>query len=167
MSAPRREVLEVRNAFRCYEDLLGFDQNSIGDILRAHGMMMDGIIPDSGCFRSVEVGVFSGGVPVHIASPARLVVPLMHDLMGWARTADVHPLVKGCVFHYEFEMIHPFVDGNGRTGRLWQNLILASWNGAMEVWRPMSASFAIRRGTTRPSRNPPMRRTRGRSWSSC
>ena len=132
VSRPRREVLEVRNAFRCYEHLLDFDQNSIGDILMVHGMMMDGIIPDSGYFRSVEVGVYSGGVPVHIAPPARLVGPLMHDLMGWARATDVHPLVKGCVFHYEFEMIHPFVDGNGRTGRLWQNLILASWNGAME-----------------------------------
>ena len=95
VSRPRREVLEVRNAFRCYEHLLDFDQNSMGDILGAHGMMMDGIIPDSGYFRSVEVGVYSGGVPVHIAPPARLVGPLMHDLMGWARATDVHPLLKG------------------------------------------------------------------------
>ena len=85
---PRREVLEVRNAFRCYEHLLDFDQNSMGDILGAHGMMMDGIIPDSGYFRSVDVGVYSGGVPVHIAPPARLVGPLMHDLMGWTSTTS-------------------------------------------------------------------------------
>ena len=98
------------------------------DLLRAHGLMMSALTDDAGHFRKGGVGVYSENGLVHIAPPAERVYPLMSDLFDWLKNADDHLLVRSCVFHYEFEFIHPFTDGNGRMGRLWQSLILSRWN---------------------------------------
>jgi len=100
------------------------------DLLKAHGLMMSALTDEAGCFRRGDVGVYSERGLVHMAPPANRVHPLMCDLFGWLKHADDHLLVRSCVFHYEFEFIHPFIDGNGRMGRLWQSLILGRWNPA-------------------------------------
>ena len=125
--APRQEVLEVENAFRAYDLLGALDPFSIKDLLRAHGVMMEGLAAEAGCFRSEGVGVFAGEKLIHAGTPARYVPEVMEQLFGWLKRRTVHPLVQSCVFHYEFEFIHPFSDGNGRTGRFWQTLILSRW----------------------------------------
>ena len=89
---------------------------------------MTGLIDDAGCYRNTNVGVMSGEEVVHMAPPATRIKKLMVDLLKWLARAEHHPLIASSVFHYEFEFIHPFVDGNGRLGRLWQTLILSHWN---------------------------------------
>ncbi|MBO5684086.1 MAG: Fic family protein [Akkermansia sp.] len=93
-------------------------------MLRAHGLMVAGLRDDAGQFRSGGVGVFAGGTCIHMAPSARMVPVLMGDLFDWLNRAEDHLLIRSCVFHYGFEFIHPFSDGNGRIGRLWQSLIL-------------------------------------------
>lgn len=122
--APARQIQEVRNAIRTYDLYPDLDPYSIKDLLKAHGVMMEALTDDAGCFRKGGVGVYSGEQAVHIAPQAHMVPGLMEDLFDWLRTSEDHILVKSCVFHYEFEFIHPFSDGNGRMGRLWQSLIL-------------------------------------------
>lgn len=122
--APLREIQEVKNAIATYDlfsTLNPFDEK---DLLRAHATMMQGLVDHSGCWRNDNVGVFGEQGCVHMAPPAERVPALMSDLFDWLKNADDHLLVRSCVFHYEFEFIHPFLDGNGRTGRLWQSLIL-------------------------------------------
>ncbi len=126
-----REILEVKNAMSAYNLLDELDPYDTGSLLKAHGKMMQGIIEDAGIFRKAGVGVFSGDRLFHMAPPFDRVPELMSDLMGWAKECEDHPLIKSCVFHYEFEFIHPFSDGNGRTGRLWHTLILSKWNEAL------------------------------------
>lgn len=122
--APLREIQEVKNAIRTY-DLYGtLNPFSIDDLLRAHGSMMEGLADDAGRFRHRGVGVFSEAGLVHMAPPADRVPQLVSDLFAWLAASTDHLLIRSCVFHYEFEFIHPFSDGNGRTGRLWQSLIL-------------------------------------------
>ncbi len=128
--APIREIQEVKNAIRVYEEFEKLNPFSIDDLLRAHGLMMAALTDDAGHFRNGGVGVYSETGLVHMAPPAERVYPLMSDLFDWLKNADDHLLVRSCVFHYEFEFIHPFVDGNGRMGRLWQSLILGRWNPA-------------------------------------
>ena len=128
--APIREIQEVKNAIRVYEEFEKLNPFSIDDLLRAHGLMMATLTDDAGHFRKGGVGVYSETGLVHMAPPAERVYPLMCDLFDWLKNADDHLLVRSCVFHYEFEFIHPFVDGNGRMGRLWQSLILGRWNPA-------------------------------------
>ena len=125
--APPREIQEVRNAFAAYEELPNWSTYSRKDLLAAHGIMMAGLVDENGCFRSGKVGIQQGEKIVHIAPPAKRVPALMDDLLAWLEKTDEHPLVASCVFHYEFEFIHPFQDGNGRMGRLWQTLILSHW----------------------------------------
>lgn len=125
--APINEVQEIRNAIKAYELLETLDPNSLDDILKAHLTMETGLIDDVGHFRSGGVGVASGKEIIHYAPPAERVPQLMKDLFEWLNSTEEHPLIKSCIFHYEFEFIHPFSDGNGRTGRLWQTLILANW----------------------------------------
>ena len=122
--APPKEILEVRNAIKTYELYPELNPFSVRDLLRAHGVMMAGLVDEAGMFRTGGVGVFAGDKPVHIAPPAKRVKELVTDLFDWLKNADDHLLIKSCVFHYEFEFIHPFADGNGRIGRLWQSLIL-------------------------------------------
>lgn len=125
--APINEVLEVRNAMKAYQLLDELNPISIDDLLKAHLTMEAGLIDDAGHFRLKGVGVASGEDIIHYAPPAERVPQLMKDLFHWLEKTDEHPLIKSCVFHYEFEFIHPFSDGNGRTGRLWQTLILGKW----------------------------------------
>lgn len=118
------EILEVRNAFRACELIMSQDPLSEKSFLRAHSLMMNGLVGEYGKLRTCAVGVFAGNVPVHIAPLARLVPKLVHDLFAWYRKSGLPPLVKSAVFHYELEFIHPFADGNGRMGRLWHRLFL-------------------------------------------
>ena len=121
------EIKEVRNAYEAYERVSSLDPYSVKNLLIAHRIMMDGLTKEAGRFRSGNVGVYAGKKLIHTGSPAKYVPDLVKQLFQWLKTSKVHPLIKSCVFHYEFEFIHPFSDGNGRTGRLWQSLILQKW----------------------------------------
>ena len=131
--APLKEIQEVKNAIKTYELYPKLNPFSIPDLLLAHGTMMAGLVDEAGMFRKGGVGVFDGDKPIHIAPPADRVRDLMSDLFGWLENADDHLLIRSCVFHYEFEFIHPFADGNGRIGRLWQSLILGRLNPIFEL----------------------------------
>ena len=122
-----REIQEVRNAFAAYEELPNWTPHSRKDLLAAHGLLITGLVDEAGRFRSGGVGIHRGRQVVHVAPPSDRVPALINDLLTWLKKTDEHPLVASCVFHYEFEFIHPFQDGNGRLGRLWQTLILSRW----------------------------------------
>jgi Fic family protein len=130
--APLKEIQEVKNAIKTYELYPKLNPFSRQDLLLAHGTMMAGLVDEAGMFRKGGVGVFDGDKPIHIAPPADRVRDLMSDLFGWLENVDDHLLIRSCVFHYEFEFIHPFADGNGRIGRLWQSLILGRLNPIFE-----------------------------------
>jgi len=135
---PPSEIREVKNAFQAYEQLSAFDPYSVDDFLHAHQLMTSDLINDAGRFRTTGVGVFSGDTVVHMAPPAALVPELITNLFTWAKSSDVHPLIKSCVFHFKLEFIHPFIDGNGRMGRLWQTLILSKWE-PLFAWIPIES----------------------------
>jgi Fic family protein len=126
--APPREVQEVKNALAAYDLFDTWKPSSEKDLLEAHRILMSGLIDEAGLYRHGGVGVMAGSQVIHMAPPADRVPQLMADLFGWLAATDAHPLIASAVFHYEFEFIHPFADGNGRMGRLWQSLILAHWN---------------------------------------
>ena len=130
------EIREVKNAYDSYEIMLELDPYSIEDLLRAHEIMMRHLINENGKFRSGEVGVYNGEVVIHMAPPASLVSGLINDLFAWYQKSEMHPLIKSAVFHYEFEFIHPFSDGNGRMGRMWHSLLLGKWNEIF-YWLPI------------------------------
>ena len=122
--APIKEIQEVKNAIATYNLYPTLNPYSVKDLLKAHGVMMQALVDDAGRFRRGGVGVFSEQGLEHMAPPAERVPFLMDDLFAWLQSSKDHLLIRSCVFHYEFEFIHPFIDGNGRTGRLWQSLIL-------------------------------------------
>jgi len=126
LGAPR-EIQEVRNAFAVYEALPNWSPAEMNDLLAAHRFLMAGLVDEPGVFRRGGIGVFKDQQVVHVAPPAQRVSKLMGDLLNWLKTTQEHPLIAGCIFHYELEFIHPFADGNGRMGRLWQTLILSRW----------------------------------------
>lgn len=130
------EIKEVQNAYQAYEMLLRLNPNSVEDLLTAHRLMMQGLVPENGKFRSGGVGVFDGDRLVHMAPPAHIVPKLIQDLFDWYRDSEMHPLIKSAVFHYEFEFIHPFQDGNGRMGRMWHSLLLGQWK-ELFFWLPV------------------------------
>ena len=136
--APLREIQEVRNAIATYDLFPKLDPFSINDLLKAHGVMMSALVDDAGQFRHGGVGVFAGKQPIHIAPPAERVPGLIANLFDWLKHAEDHLLIRSCVFHYEFELIHPFADGNGRVGRLWHTLLLSKWNPAF-AWLPVES----------------------------
>lgn len=122
-----REIAEVNGAIKVYDKLSTFDYKKLDDLLLSHKVLMKEILNNAGNFRSSNVGVGGEDGVVHIAPPHGHVSSLMQELFSWLSTSDIHPLIKSSVFHYEFEFIHPFIDGNGRIGRLWQSLILYEW----------------------------------------
>ncbi len=124
---PAQDIQEVKNAYEAYESLLDLDPYAYESLLVAHRILMRDLTKEAGCFRSGGVGVFAGPQLIHMAPPADLVPGHIRDLLHWVEHAETHPLIKSCVFHYEFEFIHPFIDGNGRMGRMWQTLILYRW----------------------------------------
>jgi Fic family protein len=123
-----REIKEVQNAFAAYEMLDSLKPTFHKDFLKAHAALMQGLAPEAGRFRRGGVGIYQGKRLVHLAPPAGRVPYLVKDLFAWLKRTDQHPLLAGAAVHYEIEFIHPFSDGNGRMGRLWQTLILAQWN---------------------------------------
>ena len=122
-----KEIQEVRNAFAAYEALEHWHPQKIDDLLAAHALLLHGLIDDAGHWRSKGAGIYRGEQLVHMAPPASQIPRLMADLFEWLVNTDAHPLIASAAFHYEFEFIHPFGDGNGRIGRLWQTLILSHW----------------------------------------
>lgn len=130
--APLRQIQEVKNAIRVYDIFSTLDPFSERDLLKAHAIMMEALADDAGRYRGGAVGVFGDKGLIHMAPPPQLVPQLMGDLFCWLKASNDHLLIRSCVFHYEFEFIHPFSDGNGRTGRLWQSLILGRLNPLFE-----------------------------------
>ena len=106
------EIKEVQNAYEAYELMLGLDPLSVDDLLKAHKLMMNGLVLENGRFRSGGVGVFEGEALIHMALPAQFVPEHIQNLLIWYEQSELHPLIKSAVFHYEFEFIHPFVEGN-------------------------------------------------------
>lgn len=131
-----KEIHEVRNAFAAYEAMDGWQPHRLGDLLQAHALLMAGLVDRPGKLREGGVGIWRGGKLLHMAPPAGQVARLVKDLLGWLRRTDAHPLVASAAFHYDFEFIHPFSDGNGRMGRLWQTLILSRWQPVL-AWLPV------------------------------
>ena len=130
------EIQEVKNSIQAYDLLLSLNPYKEKDLLKAHKLMMQDLVNRNGKYRTDGVGIFDGEKVVHLAPPADRVPELMGNLFEWLKTCDVHPLIKSCVFHYEFEFIHPFQDGNGRMGRLWQTVILKEWKEIF-AWFPV------------------------------
>ena len=137
--APPKDIAEVRNAYEIYEHLDELDPYSEDDLLKAHGIMMRGLTEDAGEYRAKAVGVADAeGRILHFGALPRYVPDLMTELLEWTERSDVHILIRSCVFHYEFELIHPFSDGNGRMGRLWHTLLLSRWN-PLFAWLPVES----------------------------
>lgn len=122
------EIQEVKNAFAAYSQIERFDPFATKDFLKAHKLMMNELVDNAGRFRSQGVGIYDGDRLVHAAPKAEFVQGHIENLFGWASSSEVHPLIKSSVVHYEIEFIHPFMDGNGRMGRLWQTVILSKWD---------------------------------------
>ncbi len=133
---PPDEIQEVKNAIEAYELLLELNPYKEKDLLKAHKLMMTDLVKENGRYRQGGVGVFDGQKCIHMAPPAQRVPLLMADLLEWVKKTKAHPLVSSCVFHYEFEFIHPFADGNGRMGRMWQTLLLMQWKPIF-AWIPV------------------------------
>lgn len=121
---PEKDVLEVLNAIKVYEKLDSYKFSADKSFLKAHLELMNGLIESAGKYRKKGVGIVKGTIVEHVAPPFENVPHLMKDLFEYLKDSDELTLIKSCVFHYEMEFIHPFLDGNGRMGRLWQTLIL-------------------------------------------
>lgn len=137
--APPKDIAEVKNAYEIYERLDELDPYSVDDLLMAHGIMTRGLVVESGMFRTRPVGVVNqDGQVVHFGTLPQYVPNSVTELLDWTKYSDLHMLIKSCVFHYEFELIHPFADGNGRVGRLWHTLLLSKWNPTF-AWLPVES----------------------------
>jgi len=162
-----REIQEVRNAIDCYDRFGDWRTASVEDFLTAHGIMMRALVEEAGAFRKGGVGIYRGDRLVHMAPPADRVEHLVGDLFRWLATTELHPLIASSILHYEIEFIHPFADGNGRMGRLWQSLALHLGTRISPIYR-WKTWFASAKGIITPRsarridwRKPP------RLWSSC
>lgn len=141
---PPDDIREVQNAKRAYDLLDELNPLSLDDLLRAHGTMMAELAKDAGRFRSRNAGVYDErGTLIHAGTPATYVPEVMAELFAWLKRTEVPPLIASCVFHYEFEFVHPFSDGNGRTGRLWHALLLARWRPIL-AWLPVESMIRQR-----------------------
>jgi Fic family protein len=119
-----REIEEVKGAIEAYDYLEKYDLSKEKDLLYAHSLLMSGLLNNAGNYRYSNVGIGGADGVTHVAPPPNMVPKLMGELFSWLENTDLHLLIVGCIFHYEFEFIHPFSDGNGRVGRLWQSVIL-------------------------------------------
>ena len=129
----QKDIQEVKNAYKAYEMIEEFDGYNEKDLLKAHGILTYLLDSESGKYRNHAEGVKDGENIIFIAPPEDLVPKLMNDLFKWLKEDNETPiLIKSCIFHYEFVFIHPFNDGNGRTARLWQNILLSKWNKIFE-----------------------------------
>lgn len=137
--APPKDIAEIKNAYEIYEHMDSLDPYSVDALLAAHEVMTRGVVEESGQFRSKTVGVVDGkGNVLHLGTLPQYVPQLVSELLEWVKSCDVHMIIKSCVFHYEFELIHPFADGNGRMGRLWHTLLLSKWN-PLFAWLPVES----------------------------
>ena len=137
--APPKDIAEVQNAYEIYDNMDKLNPYSIDDILKAHSVMERGLLNEAGEFRSRPVGVAdSEGNILHFGTLPQYVPKLVQELLEWTEKSEIHLLIKSCVFHYEFELIHPFADGNGRMGRLWHTLLLSKWNPIF-AWLPIES----------------------------
>ncbi|MBB3187418.1 Fic family protein [Microbacter margulisiae] len=130
--APPKDIIEVKNAIELYSKLNEFNAYEIDSLCRAHGILMNTLIENAGQFRKTAVGIMKGNNITHVAPSGDIVFPLMKDLFDYLKNDNDILLIKSCVFHYEFEFIHPFIDGNGRMGRLWQTMILKDYSPVFE-----------------------------------
>jgi len=121
---PKKDILEVKNAIAVYDYLDKLNPFSFESFCEAHSILMNGLVESAGQLRTKSVGIVKGSEIAHIAPSSEMLKPLMNDLFNYLKNDDDLMLIKSCVFHYEMEFIHPFIDGNGRMGRLWQTLIL-------------------------------------------
>ena len=132
-----KEIREVKTAYDAYEEILTLDPYRQKDFLKAHRLLTAGIVNEAGKYRSRDIGIFDEiGNVVHMGARPQYLQALMDDLFAWGKNDNTPELIKSCVFHYEIETIHPFADGNGRMGRLWQTVILANWNPIF-AWIPI------------------------------
>ena len=137
--APPKDITEVQNAYDIYDRLEELNPYSTDDLLKAHGIMVKGLRDDAGEFRNKPVGVVdSNGNVIHFGTLPQYVPQLVGELLDWVKNEETNLLIKSCVFHYEFELIHPFSDGNGRVGRLWHTLLLSKWN-PLFAWLPVES----------------------------
>lgn len=137
--APKKDIEEVQNAFKAYELLGNIDAFNLNDLLKVHGIMMNGLVKEAGQLRTGQVGVYNqNGKVVHLAPPAEFVPMQLSGLFKWINESNSNMLIKSSIFHYEFEFIHPFNDGNGRMGRFWQTALLASWKPIF-AWLPIES----------------------------
>lgn len=137
--APPKDIAEVRNTFEIYDRLEELDPYSVDDLLTAHGVMMRGLESEAEAFRSKPVGVVNqAGEIVHFGTLPQYVPEVVANLLEWVKSSKLPMLIRSCVFHYEFELIHPFANGNGRTGRLWHTLLLSKWNPVF-AWLPVES----------------------------
>lgn len=130
--APKKDIIEVKNAIKVYSNLNTFDAFKLESLCSAHQLLMEGLINKPGQLRTTSVGIVKGDELTHLAPPGDLVYPLLKELFNYIKNDDDLLLIKSCVFHYEFEFIHPFLDGNGRMGRLWQTMILKEYSQVFE-----------------------------------
>jgi len=130
--APQKEIIEVKNAYNVYDNILEFDPYTVESFLSAHMLLTANLIKENGKFRTGDVGVYEENKVIHIGARPEYVPKLIEDLFIWAEKTDLNPLVKSSIVHFEIEFIHPFNDGNGRIGRLWQSLILYKYNKIFE-----------------------------------
>ena len=136
---PKKDIVAVQNANLAYRELENINPYSIDDLLKTHGIMMNGLVSEAGQIRKGQVGVYNEhGKVVYLAPPAEFVPEQLGQLFDWIRTSPANMLIKSSVFHYEFEFIHPFCDGNGRMGRLWQTALLANWKPIF-AWIPIES----------------------------
>lgn len=130
--APQKDIIEVKNAIKVYSMLDKFNAYDLKSLCKAHGILMSGLIDNAGKLRRTSAGIVKGSDIAHIAPAGDIVIPLMNDLFKYLKDDEDLLLIRSCVFHYEFEFIHPFVDGNGRMGRLWQTMILKDYSQVFE-----------------------------------
>jgi Fic family protein len=129
---PKKDILEVQNAIKAYDQLNDYKPKQLKDFLKAHYVLMNGLVNNPGKFRKSQVGILKGKEVAHIAPGYDMVPGLMNDLFEYLKNDNDLEIIKSCVFHYEMEFIHPFEDGNGRMGRYWQTRLLMNVNPIFE-----------------------------------